>query len=1048
MLELHHGNRLADLADVLFEQLRAAPGGPLQPQCVVVPNPGTGRWLAQGLAERSGVAANLDLPLPAAFFWRVLRAWLPRVEVSPFDRDTLLWRILAELPGLLARPAFAEPARYAGEDPLRLYQLAGRIADLFDQYLVFRPDMVLEWERGREDHWQAALWRAITARDDRHRARLLGQLAETMQAPPPAGHDLPPRLFFFGLNALPPVYLHLLDGLARHFDVVLFHLNPSREYWADIRSERAGARRARAFAGKDDPFAPFLDLGNPLLASLGHVGQVFLDQLLQLEGESHDHFRAAGGDGLLARLQDDILALRDGREAPRPPPNEAFPSIQVHGTHGRWREVQVLHDNLLRCFQALPGLEARDILVMAPDMAAYAPLVEAVFGTAPPERHIPWTLADRPAGGELPLAGALRWLLQLPQARCGASEILALLEVPAVQRRFGLEEEALERVRQWVGEAAIRWGLDGEQRRALGLPEDDELNTWAFGLRRLFLGLTLPVESAPPLLDDCLPCLEVEGGELPWLGALQSLVDALRQWRARLAQAAMPGEWQRRIQALLDVFFEPGDEAEGQLLDALRERLDDLVERATTAGFEAPLAPEVLRDLLEEALDSPQGTRGFLQGGVTFSNLLPMRALPFRVICLLGMNHADFPRAQPRLSFDEMAKEPKRGDRDRRRDDRYLFLETLLAAGDCLLISYQSRDPRSDQPCRPAGPVSELMDYLTASHAGPLDLFVQHPLQPFSPRALDPQSPATWPFDADWRLAAEPPGPFLAAPLPETEGERVVDLETLVAFWRDPVGAFLEQRLQLRLPRDEEEPRDEEPFVPAGLEWWQLRQQALDDLLARQDPERVGARLRAAGLLPHGQAGTRVLTRLREEVAPFAEQVAPLRESLAPPLTLDLEIDGWRLQGEIGRWDGQGLLDWRVGKTRPQDRLALWIRHLALCAARDDVADARFLASEDEGLTLPPLDFDKAREHLGGLLGWYAEGLRTPLPFLSQSSWAWAEAVAKGKAKDSPKEVNDERGRPTVRLAFRDRDPLADPRFRELAEAVYGPLLAHLEEAE
>ncbi len=1042
MLRLHHGNCLADLADVLFEQLRAAPGGPLQPQCVVVPNPGTGRWLAQGLAERSGVAANLDLPLPAAFFWRVLRAWLPQARVSPFDRDTLLWRILAELPGLLQRPAFAEPARYA-EDPLRLYQLAGRIADLFDQYLVFRPDMVLAWERGEGDDWQAELWRAITARDDRHRARLLNQLAEAMQAPPPDGHDLPPRLFFFGLNALPPVYLDLLDRLARHFDVVLFHLNPSREYWADIRSERTVARRARAFAGRDDPFAPFLDLGNPLLASLGHVGQVFLDQLLQLEGASHDHFRAAGGDGLLARLQDDILMLRDGREAPRPPPNEAFPSIQVHGTHGRWREVQVLHDNLLRCFQALPGLEARDILVMAPDMAAYAPLVEAVFGTAPPERHIPWTLADRPAGGELPLAGALRWLLQLPQARCGASEILALLEVPAVQRRFGLEEEALERVRQWVGEAAIRWGLDGDQRQSLGLP-DDEVNTWAFGLRRLFLGLTLPVEQAPPLLEDCLPCLEVEGGELPWLGALQSLVDALRRWRARLGQAATPGEWQRRIQSLLDTFFEPADEAEGQLLDALRDRLDELVERATTAGFEAPLAPEVLRRLLEEALDNPQGARGFLQGGVTFSNLLPMRALPFRVICLLGMNHADFPRAQPRLSFDLIAADPQRGDRDRRRDDRYLFLETLLAAGDCLLISYQSRDPRSDQPCRPAGPVSELIDYLAASHAEPLELFVQHPLQPFSPRALDPQSPATWTFDADWRLAGEPPGPFLAQPLPEPEGERVVDLETLVDFWRDPAGFFLKQRLQLRLPRDEEEPQDEEPFVPAGLEWWQLRRQALDDLLAGQDPERVGARLRAAGLLPHGQAGARTLAGLLEEVAPFAEQVVTLRESLAPPLALDLEIDGWRLQGEIGRWDGRGLLDWRVGKTRAEHRLALWIRHLALCAAREDVAEARFLASEDGGLTLPPLDPDVACEHLAVLLGWYAEGLRTPLPFFPRATWAWITNNKKDY-DDQAMKVLDER---TNRLAFRDRDPLADPRFTELAKAVYGPLLVHLEKDE
>ena len=1053
MIVLHQANRLEALADLLAGELFAPDAGqdPLRGQLVVVPNPGTGRWLVQRLAARHGVVANLELPLPATFFWRVVQAWLPSQELSPFDRETLAWRVQAVLPGLLESPRFAALKRYlAGDDPsLRLYQLGSRIADLFDQYLVFRPEMVLAWERGEGEEWQPLLWRQITGRGEEHRARLLARLIPRMETQPPAAPQaLPEKLFLFGLNALPPVYLEILRRLGDHRELHLYHLDPCREYWADIRSERARARH-------QDPQAAFLDLGNPLLASMGHVGQAFLDQLLSLDAESDEHFQPPGEQGVLQQVQDDILALRDGRGRGRQLPGGSWPSIQLHGTHTRLREVQVLHDNLLRCFEELEDLTPRDILVMAPDMAAYAPFVEAVFGSREGAQRIPYSIGDRAAAGENPLGEAMRWLLQLPASRLEASEVLALLEVDAVQRRFGLDDEALERIRTWVRESGIRWAADETHREELGLPGDQGLHSWRFGLRRLFLGYVTPADGQDLLYaGEVVPYVHIDSGELAWAGALQELLERLDAWRRRLAVPRGPRRWQELLTRLMQDFFEAGEEAERALLQELRQRLDDWVEKTRQGGFSGELSLAVMRELLEDALGDASRARGFLDAGVTFSNLLPMRALPFRVICLLGMNDSDFPRSLPRLSFDLMAAAPRRTDRDRRRDDRYLFLETLVSARDCLLISYQSRDVRSDKPRLPAEVVSELFDYLDGCYADgerlpSKELFVQHPLQPFSRRYFATEEPRLFTYDAAWAIVPEEEGdrPFLDAPLPAVELEPQLALDDLIGFYRQPAAAFLERRLAMRLPGGEALIEDEEPFSLGGLESWQVRNRLLQGWLEGKEPERLETLLRGEGWLPHGLPGALEQEKAKEAVAALGARLAPVLERCAAPTRLetDLEIGGWRLQGAVERYTGEGVLEFRVGRLRPQDRLGLWIRHLAVAAQQGGAAQSCHVA-EDATLLLASVTRTDAVQHLELLLRLFREGLEEPLHFFPRTSWEFIRGNGKWRQVwEGGFQRPGEKDEAAVQLLFRNADPF-DARFEEQAQAIYAPLRAHAEE--
>lgn len=1064
VLRTHHSNRLEVLVETLAARLLTAGPDPFEPEVVVVPNQGMARWVSQRLALRNGIVAQVDYPLPATFFWRMLKAWLPKApDQDAYQRGALAWRLFRLLPGLIDSPPFQDLKRYldAEVSDLRRFELAAQLADLFDQYLIYRPDLCRAFEEGGgEGDWQAILWRIMANEiGSAHRASLLAELDRAVSLGAGPVLPLPPRVSLFGVGSLAPVQVQMLGALSRYTDVALYYLSPCREYWADVAEPRQLARRrARASrAGLADPTG-MLDIGNPLLASLGHAGQAFLDQLLELGGADEDHFVAPVGDSLLAHLQRDILDLADRRAqepTARTPISDHDLSFRVHGAHGPLREVQVLHDRLLDLFAALPGLEPRDIVVMAPDMALYAPYVDAVFGTAEKPLRIPWAIADRKPGADQSLAGAITALMALRHSRLPATEVLALLAVPAVQRRFAISERVRERLAQWIADTGIRWGLDEGTRRELELPAE-RLNTWAFGLGRLFLGYAMPTEWAEAPYRDLLPYPDIDVDEVEALGVLQSLIDALAEWRRQLASPRVASDWAEAINRLLETFFVFAEDAELTLVDSIRSVLGQLVRQQDIAGVEDPLSADLVAAILRQALDEPAGAHGFLTGRTTFTNMVPMRSIPHRVVAILGMNGDAFPRSQCTLSFDRIAAEPRRGDRSRRRDDRYLFLECLLAARGAIHISWTARSARDNTACAPSVVVAEVLDYIDASFrlpgvAKPTDaLVIHHPLQPFSQEHFDGTRSSVASHSSRWCAAARAAidgtaTPFITTPLADPDPAlRRVELADLLRFLGDPAGYFLRQRLGLRLPHREDAQTDEEPFViPAGLERYALRSALLEGRQRAHGPEQIIATLRAMGALPHGALGEQEALAQLQIVDNLMARGAKWSGANMAPVEVDLAIGLFRLQGELHHLTDSGLLLSRPARLKPKDRLAAWVRHLVLCAlAPGGVALRTAYVAEDYTLVLSAVDDPGAV--LANLLDLYWEGLTHPIPFFPASSFAWlekgteeaVEAQWLGGANGAA-----EGDSLAVRIAFRGLTPFGEA-FKVYAQRVYRPLLA------
>ena len=1092
MLKLHTSNRLETLAQRLAEAIQRPLRSILQPELIVVQSQGMARWLKLELAGRQGICANCAFPFPKVFCSQVLAANSASAGGGPtLDREVMLWEIMRVLPEMLNEPEFSPLKSYLsdGADIRKRFQLSSQIANLFDQYLVFRPDLILAWDQGqlsaadRADNqhevWQAALWRRLQQeKPGQHLAALLKEFAEHSARPDFRPLDVPERISIFGISALPPSYLHVFCALGARIDVHLFLLQPSKEYWGLIVNARESERLLKA-ARKGDAASSELHLeaGNRLLASTGQLGRDFLN--LVLEAGDWDEARAFSEPpetNLLQHIQSDLFHLNDRGQGdcPRLAIGRTDASLRVHSCHSPLREVEVLYDHLLDWLEHNPRLTPRDVLVMTPDIEAYAPFIQAVFDS-PEEssKRIPFSVADRGISSASQVVDAFLNLLSLPSTRLEATSVLRILETNAVREKFGLAESDLDIIRVWVRGTNIRWGQDAKQRESLGLPGLAE-NTWEQGMERLFAGYAMAGKGVK-MFQGVLPYDDVEGGSAAALGRFEEYLNRLFHLVAELKERRTIGEWEEILLGALEAFFQPHESQVSETL-LIRSALRELASKAAEADCAEPVDLAVIVESLNQLLAEDRFGSGFITGGVTFCALKPMRSIPFKVICLIGMNDGVFPRTDRHLSFDLMAQKPRLGDRSLRADDRYLFLETLLSARERLHISYVGQSIRDNSEAPPSVLVSELLDYVAQAYELPGQdilkdhVLVRHRLQAFSPAYFTAHDGRLFSYSAENCRASHygqasrvMPASFLDVPLSEPGAEwRTVDAGALAEFFCNPARWLVTRRLGLRFEEQDEALEEVEPFEVAGLDGYAIRQDLVSMGLKGTSPKDALQLMKASGRLPLGETGAAHFRGLQAEVQTFLEQLRPhFGEGYIDPIAVDHTLGEFRLVGEIKRLTAKGSLHFRCAGIKPKDLLRFWVQHLVLNAAfPNGQYSSAVLVGSDKVFKAPPLV--RAPEFLAGLLDLYWKGLTRPLRFFPQTALAYADAVLKqeaGRSKQEPIEVarlswegSSFRKTPGecedayFDLCFRGVDPL-DEEFEQTARAVFEPLLTELKEA-
>ncbi|MAK65937.1 MULTISPECIES: exodeoxyribonuclease V subunit gamma [unclassified Methylophaga] len=1057
MLNVIYSNSMSQLAAHLAESQQHEPLPPLQAETVMVQSNELARWLNLYLASNQSIAAHIEFPFPSAWLWKLFRQVWPEIpRESPYSTDAMSLKIFELLPTIRKQPEFEAISRYLGEtdDARKMLDLAQRIADSFDQYLMYRPDWIAQWEAGKTNNWQGALWQLLTQNDSEpmHRARLLQKMQQALKNKQFPSSILPPRIAIFGLTAMPPIYLDLLAEIAEFTDVSIYFLSPSEGYWGDLLNQKSQAKQRLLFDDEDD----FADNGHPLLASLGKLGQTFFEQLQALPHEAEMLYLQPQASDLLSQLKQDIYQLDSDNQKFTVSADDD--SVQIHSCHSAMREAEVLHDQLLDLFEKHADLSPTDVVVMTPDIEKYAPVIEAVFSSQPAERFIPFSIASRGDAQQQTLISAFTDLLALPQSRFDAETIMRLLECAAIQRQFRLDHTDLDTIRGWLRETHIRWGLDGQDKQKLGLAALDA-NTWRAGLDRLLLGYALPPAERDQwqLFNNQLPISGISGERAQLMAQLNAFIDQLSQLRDVLNRPRSPADWQIVLADWLRRLFKIGDENEQLQLDAVLKGINSLTESAQQVGFEQTLSIDVVRDWLDLHIELPGAEHQFMGRGLTFCDMVPMRSIPFDVVCLIGMNDNSYPRRQPKPGFDLLSNDYRRGDRSRRDDDRYLFLEAILSANRHLYISYVGASIHDNAVIPPSVLVSDFNDVLSrrfqTEQGGEIweQLLTRHPLQALSPRYFSAEDNKLFSFNAD---ACPPPQKqaetesWFTHKLPDADDSwRFVSLKQLIQFFSHPAKFLAQHRLGIFYENEDATLEIREPFALDGLEAWSMRQQMLDGRLATIDQSQIQPVINASGVLPHGHFGELLFEQQLETVDAFTDKLQPLRTAEPiPPLAFEFDCEDFTLTGQLEGLSKSGLLHYRLAKMKAKDLLGLWCSHLVLnCLQPEGVALQSQLQCEDNYLMLQPVE--NPQQLLAELLDIYWQGLHQPIPFLPKTSLAYAAAELNAGKADSEKEAYKawtsgftagEDADPYHQLLFQ-QSPLTDE-FQSLSLRVYQPI--------
>ncbi|MEJ3656383.1 exodeoxyribonuclease V subunit gamma [Actinomycetes bacterium KLBMP 9759] len=1022
-LHVHRAERADALARALGELLAEPLPDPFTAEVVAVPAKGVERWLAHRLSHRlgvgadgaDGVCAGVTFPSPASVVADAIGEavgfdpsddpWAPARSVWP-----LLEVVDASLHERWCAPLRSHLATDGGR-PGRRYATARRIAELFASYAAHRPQMLLEWQAGGavagDLAWQPELWRRLRSRIDSPgpAERLVAACAKLRDDP--SLSSLPRRVSLFGPTRLTAESLAVLVGLAAHREVHLFVPHPSPALWARIVAPPDVPRRA------DDPTAAAAR--HPLLSSLGRdVRELQVRLAVAAPGHvDHHHELPDPPATLLGRLQRE---LRDDRPPATPiPVDVSDDSVQVHSCHGADRQVEVLREVVLGLLAADPTLEPRDIAVMCPDIETFAPLISASFGLGEPDgaghpgQQLQVRLADRALRQVNPLLDTVAQLLELAQARLTASQVLDLLGTAAVRQRFRLDDADLDRLRELAVRSGVRWGLDAAHRgpfRLDGFPQ----NTWQAGLDRLLLGVAMP-GSDHRWLGTALPMEEVDSGDTERLGKLAEFVARLEEVLASLAGEQPLAGWVAALERGLDLLTATVPDDEWQAVQA-RAELAEAGEAAGPHAATVPLGLADVRSLLAQRLGGRPTRANFRTGTLTVATLVPMRSVPHRVICLLGLDDGVFPRAGIPDGDDVLAADPVVGERDPRSEDRQLLLDAVCAATERLVIVHSGADERSGARRPPAVPLGELLDAVAAS-AGDLDrVVVRHPLQPFDARNFTTGALASgrvFSFDRTElegaRAAAGQklsPAPFLGQPLPLPDHD-VVALDDLATFLEHPVKGFLRQRVGLSLYTGDDDPADALPVEPDGLAMWAIGERLLRDRLAGHDLERCRQAEWRRGELPPGALGDMVLARVLDDVEPLVAAAAELATGEAGDIDVEVALpDGTRVVGTLGGlYPGPVLVRVEFSKLAAKQRVRAWVRLLALTASTGQpwraVTLGRGFRHGIARASVGPLRHEQAVELLADLVAMHREGLSAPLPLPTMPAATYAR-VRRGGA--------------------------------------------------
>ncbi|UKA04484.1 exodeoxyribonuclease V subunit gamma [Photobacterium damselae] len=1066
MFKIYQSNDMEVQRELLSNIIKMQPlSNVFAEELILVQNAGMSQWLKLSLSKTVGIVANTKFPMPSAFLWKLFKMVSPDTkDVTPFSKEVMRWRLIKLLKKNANDPKLKNIHNYlnggdSSNPEFKLFQLAEKIADLYDKYQVSRPEWIFKWESNdfttsdlpesqisENDLWQPYLWNLII--DDmkadgikvQHRADLFKNFMDKMETGDFDKNNLPERIFMFGINNIPPQILKCLEALGNYIDIHMLNVLPCKYFYGDIQDPKfiAAQKNKKYYSENGKSIFDEVDIsatiGNSLLASFGKVGRDHLTMLQEMEYLEIDAFVESTPETLLQNIQHDVLNLKDNSLTEMPERkilNKSDNSVIITSAYSKTREVEVLQDYLLNLFKNDHTLTPNDIVVMCASIDDYAPAIRSVFGSVahspltpihcennqytPDDHYIPFSISDRSLLLENPILESFVALLSINVSRNTSSEIIKILETPCILEKFGISAQDFDLILNWLNDVGIRWGLD-ENTATTDASKTTSMNTWLFGTQRMLMSYALNPSFGT--FGDDVGYENINTSNATSAGGLSLFIECCIELRNKLTESRTVDEWVITLNDIIDKFFVQNNDNEREI-NIIRNTINNLLEQSQVkdysdtivATFDGDISSDVIRSFFNSAFKKPNMSQNFMIGKLTFATLMPMRSIPFKHVCLLGMNDGIYPRVQTPESWDLIAKNPQRGDRSNINDDKYLFLEAILAAKNSIYISYIGRSIKDNTERYPSSLVSELIDYCTNNYIFTDNLEIPDqinhhtPLSPFSKKAFI-ENGTIKSFASKWlpvvngkRIHTTPLKNGVSVfSLDEADNKTIdkLSLQELTSFWEMPVRAYFTKTLNTNLYKQEVTIEDCEDFNIDNLKGYKFKTMLLDDFLkiSLDTPSNIDRvfstvykRLARSGQLPIGHFGELGLESIKEPISTLARWIQPNMTGMHSSPEFELSIADIKLHGSIPKINDRNIIiRYRAGSIRPQDIINTWIEYLIGLVAFD--IQGAFIFGTDVMYSMGGISRDDALITLESYVDAYKLGLNKPLAFVPQMATA------------------------------------------------------------
>ncbi|WP_234571740.1 exodeoxyribonuclease V subunit gamma [Rhodohalobacter sp. 614A] len=983
MIQLTRSRHLKTLAQSLAEKLvDTAPDDPFVSQKVMVPNLDTARWFKLFAAQQNGIAANLECILPAEWFWRQIRKIYPDLpDLLPSDLQPMKWALFELLSDVHSRTKFEILDRYIKSQPEErktqaTFQLAGQIASVFDEYLVYRPEMILRWQRGRsgkaDEKWQSELWRLLNDfwkksgdGDLKNRAELY---EEVMRAFSKKELDVDDSLYILNPGLLPLPIVNMLKKTGEQSEVFVYQISVSKE----IRKN--SNEIFQVFGRESTNEDQVINILDP-------------NEVLELHSEIPD-------DSILQQIQSDIF---QGNSIRKFSENESeIGGIEIRSCHSSLREIEVLHQFLLEKFEENETLHPDDVLVVTPDLETYKPYIKAVFDQAEAGLpQIPYHAGYSSRNSEAGIERTLLRLLSLVDSRFEFSDVIDLFMMKPVYQSFGISESDGNKLKRWIEENHVVWGLDARHRKEFDQPAE-ELQTWDSAIRRGWYGNLLGGKSGDSVNDLLLyQGIRTTNDQETW-AAFSNYLSQLNNMRQEIKRKKRCSKWAEWLSSRMDSLFDAASlgslEAQG-----IKRMIGQISEQSEIAGCEQEIPFSLFRSELSSMLDRHKASGALFTNGATFSSMVPVRSIPFKIIALIGLNESTFPRKQITPDFDLMAQNPLPGERNRKNEDRNLFLESVMAAGDVHYCSYIGQSQVDNEVIPPSTIVGEWVDVLSkTSGMDSKKIIKKEALSGFSPANFKSKKSFSGIYfqTARYMLDDEESvsGLKLSEPIPLEEAEETIQLDDLIRFYSNPIQWFFRKRLEVSL-REANHGKDE--FELDHLEKHILFQRVFGWVLDGMDDQKIQKYLVQSGAIPVGWSGERRVLELKRNVR---SAIAVMKDSGIHPkpghYQIHVAAGQSQVEGSLMSYSDDQFVDINPSKFSGKIAIDSWIRHLCGSLAesfeeRKSILFCELKDGDSKKIVFKPVP--KPDAILSGLINFYHEGLIRPQTFFPKTLYAFEE---------------------------------------------------------